>query len=237
MTADRASASDLPGPYRRTRVLYTNPLATEADVQDFRLEGEAAIACPQGRLRLTSQRDPAAGQQANFVFWCPEQFPADIAVSWEFWPVREPGLCILFFAATGRQGEDLFDARLARRTGEYQQYHSGDINALHVSYFRRRFPDERAFHTCNLRKSHGFHLVCQGADPLPSVADATPPYRLTLVKCGPEVAFAINDLPIFRWRDDGRFGPPLAGGQLGFRQMAPLIAEYANLQVTAVEPA
>ncbi|MGN6359981.1 MAG: DUF1961 family protein, partial [Thermomicrobiales bacterium] len=116
-------------------------------------------------------------------------------------------------------------------------YHSGDLNALHVSYFRRRFPDERAFHTCNLRKSHGFHLVCQGADPLPSVVDATPPYHLALVKCGPEVAFAINTLPIFRWRDDGRFGSPLAGGRLGFRQMAPLIAEYANLQVTAVEPA
>ena len=237
MAADCASANDLPGPYRRTRVLYTNPLATVADVRDFRLEGEAAITFPQGRLRLANRRDAVEGQQANFVFWCPEQFPADIAVSWEFWPVREPGLCILFFAATGRQGEDLFDPGLARRTGEYQQYHSGDLNALHISYFRRRFPNERAFHTCNLRKSHGFHLVCQGADPLPSVVDATPPYHLALVKCGPEVAFAINTLPIFRWRDDGRFGSPLAGGRLGFRQMAPLIAEYANLQVAAVEPA
>jgi len=105
-----------------------------------------------------------------------------------------------------------------------------------VSYFRRRFPAERAFHTCNLRKSYGFHLVAQGADPLPSVADATPPYRVRLVQCGPEVAFAINDLEVFRWRDDGStYGPVLGGGKIGFRQMAPLMAEYANLTVHAVE--
>ncbi|MEO1075144.1 MAG: DUF1961 family protein, partial [Bacteroidota bacterium] len=32
-------------------------------------------------------------------------------------------------------------------------------------------------------------------------------------------------------------GPPhLGGGKLGFRQMAPLMAEYADLEVRAVEP-
>ena len=81
---------------------------------------------------------PGEGQAANFVFWCPEDFPADIAVTWDFWPVREPGLCILFFSALGRGGEDIFDSSLAPRAGEYKQYHSSDINALHVSYFRRK---------------------------------------------------------------------------------------------------
>ena len=123
-------------------------------------------------------------------------------------------MCILFFAATGRNGEDLFDPALALRSGEYQQYHHGDINALHVSYFRRRWPEERAFHTCNLRKSYGFQMVAQGADPIPSVEDADPPYRIQLVKCGADVAFFINDLPIFDWRDDGvSYGPALAGRQ------------------------
>ena len=72
---------------------------------------------------------------------------------------------MMFFAAQGRNGENLFDPQLQKRTGEYIQYHHGDINAFHVSYFRRKEPDERAFHTCNLRKSYGFYLVCQGADP------------------------------------------------------------------------
>ena len=61
-----------------------------------------------------------------------------------------------------------------------------------------------------------------------------PPYRVELLKSGPHVRFAINDLPIFAWHDDGSRGPPLAGGRIGFRQMAPLIAEYADLTVERI---
>jgi hypothetical protein len=223
--------------YHETALLYENPLAAEADVAGFRLEGEAAASFANGRLRLENLRDPEEGQKSNFVFWCPEEFPADIAITWHFWPVREPGLCILFFAARGRSGVDLFDPALNPRTGEYNQYHHGDINAYHVSYFRRRWPEERAFHTCNLRKSYGFHRVAQGADPLPSVEDATPPYHMRLVNCGGRISFAINDLPIFEWHDDGvTYGPRLEGGKIGLRQMAPLVGEYANLAVQAVTP-
>jgi hypothetical protein len=220
---------------RTTHLIYRNPLAAASDVHSFRLEGDAAISFPQGRMRMENRRDPAEGQKANFVYWCPEDLPADIAVSWDFWPIREPGLCITFFAATGIHGEDLFDPGLAARTGEYQTYHHGQINAYHLSYFRRKHPRERAFQTCNLRKSYGFHMVAQGADPLPSVPDALPPYHCSLVKCGAEIAFSINDLSILTWTDDGQtYGPTLGGGKIGFRQMAPLIAEYANLEVYAV---
>jgi hypothetical protein len=221
--------------YELGETLYENPLTDPTDVVGFKLEGDAAVTFPQGRMRMENRRDPGEGQAANFVYWCPEDFPSDISVSWDFWPVREPGLCILFFSATGENGQDLFDSGLAERHGEYKQYHSSDINALHVSYFRRKYEDERAFHTCNLRKSHGFHLVCQGADPLPSVVDADPPYRIHVIKCAEHVVFSVNDLTIFDWVDDGEtYGPRLDGGKIGFRQMAPLIGEYANLVVRKV---
>jgi hypothetical protein len=214
--------------------IYENPLRSEGDIAGFRMEGDGAVTFPMGRMRLENTRDPGEGQKANLVFWCPHDFPADHAISWEFWPIREPGLAILFFAARGSGGEDLFDLALAERNGIYDQYHHGDINALHLSYFRRRWPEERQFHTCNLRKSYGFHLVVQGADPIPGVADAVGPYRLLIVKHGADVSFAINELTLFRWRDDGTsWGPQLGGGKIGFRQMAPLIAEYANLKVYA----
>ena len=216
-------------------LIYHNPLAAPEDVADWRIEGAAAVSFPQGRMRMENTRDPAEGQRANFVHWCPVEFPDDIAISWDFWPVHEPGLCVLFFAATGREGRDLFDPSLPARTGEYAQYHHGDMDALHLSYFRHWAVEERAFHTCNLRKSHGFHMVAQGADPLPSVPEAQPPYHIELLKCGAQVAFSINGLPILRWVDDGALGGPVrAGGRIGFRQMAPLIAEYANLRVCAV---
>lgn len=205
---------------------YHNPLASADDLKGFRLEGDGAMSFPRGRLRLESLRPAEDGQDANIVLWCPAEFGPDIVVEWEFWPIREPGLAILFFAARGRAGEDLFD--LAPRTGPYEQYHHGDLNAYHVSYYRRMWPSERRLHTCNLRKSYGFHLVAQGPDPLPAVLDASGPYPMRLTVAGGEVRFEVADLLSFRWRDDD----PLPGGKIGFRQMAPFIGEYANLRVT-----
>lgn len=214
------------------QLLYHNPLAAPADLADFRMEGEAAMSFPLGRLRLESARDAEEGQKANFVLWCPHDFPADMAVEWQFRPIREPGLAILFFAASGAGGIDLFDPSLMPRSGIYDQYHSGDINAFHLSYYRRRWAEERQFHTCNLRKSRGFHLTVQGADPLPSVLDCHSSYEMLLLKRGPRIDFTINGLPILAWEDNGAtFGPLLGAGKIGFRQMAPFIAEYANLKV------
>lgn len=213
-------------------LIYENPLASPKDVRDFRMEGDGAVSFPLGRMRLEGTRDPAEGQKANIVYWCDQPLPDNIAISWDFYPVREPGLCILFFAARGRDGRSVLDPALAPRSGPYDQYHHGDIDALHVSYFRRKHPQERAFTTCNLRKSYGFHLVAQGADP---------PYRVELIKAGPHVRFSIGQgkhppLELFHWIDDGQScGPVLAGGHIGFRQMTPMIGEYANLEVRAVQ--
>ena len=212
--------------------IYSNPLGCPEAVKGFVLEGSAALSFPQGRLRLENKLDASLNQKANYVLWCPEEFPSDIAIAWDFWPIREPGLAILFFAAKGRGGEDLFDPSLQKRTGEYSLYHHGDINAFHISYFRRKEPDERAFHTCNLRKSYGFYMAAQGGDPIPEVSSARGPYHLEVVKLGADVTFSVNGLTVLSYHDDGEtYGPMLTGGKIGFRQLAPMIGEYANLQV------
>lgn len=222
--------------YRRTECIYDNPLAADAHTASFALEGSAAISHSGGSMRMENRLDPSLGQAANFVYWCPVVFPDDIEISWDFTPLREPGLCMLFFAARGRDGADLFDPGLEKRDGVYRQYHSGDIDALHVSYFRRKAPKEREFNVCNLRKSRGFHLVAQGADPIPATPDARGPYRIRVVKSGPDVQFGINGLTLFEWRDDGSsYGPVLGAGRIGFRQMAPLVADYGNLTVHRIE--
>ncbi|TDC06705.1 DUF1961 family protein [Nonomuraea longispora] len=213
--------------------LYRNALARPEDLAGFRMEGDGVTSFPQGRMRLESRRPPSDGQAANVVLWCPADLPADVRIEWDFLPIREPGLAIMFFHARGRKGADLFDPGLARRTGPYEQYHHGDIDAYHISYFRRMWASERALHTCNLRKSHGFHLVAQGPDPLPGVLDADGPYAMRIDVRAGEVTFSVNDLVSFRWVDDGAVGgPALAGGKIGFRQMAPLIGEYGNLRIS-----
>jgi hypothetical protein len=214
------------------KLLYENPLATEDDVRSFVLEGQARISFPDGAMRMENALDAGLGQSANYVFWCPEDFPSDLEVDWSFRPISDRGLCILFFSALGCDGSSIFSPHLKKRTGPYDQYHSGDINAFHVSYYRRKEIAERAFHTCNLRKSKGFHLVAQGADPLPDSEDANEFYRLSLRKVGPSVSFSVNGLMLFDYHDDGvTYGPLLGGGKIGFRQLAPLVAEYKNLEV------
>lgn len=217
--------------------LYSNPLATPGDIADFVAEGQPLTSFPRGCLRLENGMDPKEGQAANFLFWCPETLPADLVVRWRFRPVREPGLAMFWWSAAGRDGQDLFDPSLPARSGPYRQYHSGAINGYHLSYFRRKNPDERGFHTCNLRKSHGFHLVTQGADPIPDVIDVDRAYALELAVSNGWVRFSIDELPVLWWRDDGEtYGPRLGPGHIGFRQMAPMIAEYSDLEVFAAVP-
>ena len=213
-------------------LIYENPLSCPKDVKDFILEGQAEISFEQGHMRMRNILSQNLGQKANYVLWCPVTFPADLMIQWEFRPLSDTGLCMLFFAASGSNGRDLFDPSLAPRTGEYVQYYNGDINTFHVSYFRRKEPDERIFHTCNLRKSKGFYLTAQGADPLPGAADAKDFYQIALKKQGNRIEFFINCLPIFSFKDDGQtYGPLLGGGKIGFRQLAPLTAAYRNLKV------
>lgn len=214
------------------KLIYENHLAKKEDIEGFVLEGQADISFPEGAMRLKSVIDPSEGQKANFVLWCPVSFPSDVSIEWEFRPIKEPGLAIMFFAAKGRSGVPVLDSSLAKRSGEYPQYHSGDINAFHVSYFRRKEPDERAFHTCNLRKSYGFNLVAQGADPIPDASKDSEWYRLRILKKSGHVSFFINDLQIFEFIDDGvTYGDILTSGCVGFRQLAPMVAEYRNLKV------
>lgn len=215
--------------------LYRTALSSPEDVADWTLEGPALMSFPRGALRLESAADPTTGQAANFVAWLPVEHPGDVRISWSFRPLREPGLAMIFWAARSRDGGSVHDPALPVRTGEYEQYHSGAIDAYHLSYYRRMWASERSLHTCNVRKSHGFHFVAQGPDPLPAVLDADRSYRLELTWRGANLHLAIEGLTCLEWVDDGSLGGPArTGGAIGLRQMAPLIAEYSDLLVEAI---
>ena len=215
---------------------YHNALDTPTALAGWVVEGPAQVEQGESGIVLSSAAVGSGPVEteadAHFTLWCREPFGDSIRIDWQFRPISEPGLAMLFFAASAHSPGGLFSPQQKPRDGHYAQYHSGDLDAMHVSYFRHKWPSERAFRTCNLRKSAGFHLVAQGADPLPPAEDADGFYHLAIEKCGPDVAFFINDLPIFSWHDDGAISPVLGGGHVGLRQMAPLVAEYRNFSVT-----
>ena len=217
--------------YNLGKLLYHNPLNHPDCVKDFILEGEAKVSFPNDKMQLENALDEGLGQKSNFVFWCPQDFGGNMQISWKFRPLREPGLAIMFFNAIGLNGQDIFAPTLPKRTSEYPMYHSGEINCYHISYFRRRWQEEREFHTCNLRKSKGFHLVALGADPIPGVDDAKEEYEIKIAVHNSHIHFYVDNLPIFNWHDSGELGTPPTCGKIGFRQMAPLAAEYSDLKV------
>jgi len=226
--------------YENVDLLYENSLESPGSIAEWTLEGNAATTFPRGRMRLENVDDPAHVDEPHYVLWCPERFPDDIRIGWDFRPLSEPGLCMVFFAATGLDGESVLDPALDERTGVYSQYMDGDIDTLHASYFRRNHhgdpKPEIAFQTINLRKSKGFHLAERGGDPIPGVKDAASPYRVKVVKSGADVVVSVDGLEVLHWVDDGEtYGSILEGGHVGFRQMAPMTGEYANLTVHAVE--
>lgn len=211
------------------QLLYRNTFNDIKDIADWVTEGPVKMKVSDNTLELSGVEDV----NSHFVLWVPKVFPDRIRISWEFTPVSEPGLAMLFFGAQSISGGSIFDKNLATRNGAYPQYHSGDIRTLHASYFRRRWPEERAFNLANLRKSPGFHLVAQGADPIPSVTDAKDSfYKIVIVKDKSAVSMFINGLLLFSWDDtDGSTGPVITEGHIGFRQMNPLVAQYRNFEV------
>jgi hypothetical protein len=228
-----AQASVSPASASPLQRIYFNALRTDQDLQGFQLEGSASVQATAQGMRLKNALSPTLGQESNFVLWCPEVFPDHVEIRWNFSPLAEPGLCVMFFAAQGLiQGRhvSLFDERLAVRRGEYDQYTKSDVSALQIAYFRRRYPSERAFHECVLRRAPGFQLLMRGADPIPNVEDCTPPYRMRIVKSARNVEFYINDLLIFQGVDSSRH-LTATSGHIGFRQMAPLEAVYSDLEV------
>ncbi|KAF2790148.1 DUF1961-domain-containing protein [Melanomma pulvis-pyrius CBS 109.77] len=211
------------------QLLYRNTFNDSSAISSWIAEGPLTANISSNTLELSGAGNPGD----YFVYWLPEVFPDRIRITWEFSPIQEPGLAMFFFGAQSVAGGSIFDEGLAPRNGSYPQYHSGDIKVLHASYFRRRWLEERAFHLANLRKSPGFHLVSQGADPLPPVPDAAGAfYKVEVVKDKREVRFSINGLLLFSWDDTKTAtGPIIREGRIAFRQMQPLVARYRNLEV------
>ncbi|KAH7112105.1 hypothetical protein B0J11DRAFT_542668 [Dendryphion nanum] len=211
------------------KLLYRNTFNSSSSISTWIAEGPVNANVSDNTLTLAG----AGKLDEYFVYWLPEVFPDRIRITWEFSPIQEPGLAMFFFGAQAVNGGGIFDEGLKPRNGSYPQYHSSDITTLHASYFRRRWPEERAFHLANLRKSPGFHLVSQGADPLPPVPDANGAfYKVEVVKDKRNVSFSINGLLLFAWDDTKTdTGPVVREGRIAFRQMQPLIAKYRNLEV------
>lgn len=187
------------------------------------LEGPGILEAVPAGLHMRAE-------EGHIVLWNRQELPHDFIAEWDFTPQRLGGLCIVFFCATGRQGQSIFDPTMPPRDGVFTHYILGAMNCYHISYARGA--GHRAPNTA-LRKNWGFYRVQGGHDFIPLEPGVTS--RLTLAKRGALIQFAINGRLSLNWVDDGRStGGVWGAGHFGLRQMTGADVVYSDLRVWSV---
>lgn len=217
------------------RPIYETSFDEAKDLKDWRLEGGRRVSVAEGNLVLESDPDQK-GQNGkshdHLVCWLDRELPANFLVEFTVRPEnRKEGLNIVFFSARGKQGESIFDAGLSPRDGTYKQYHSGDLNCYHISYWAA------GRETANLRKSAGFHLVAEGKD-LICDAPAEKFQTVRVYKRDGSIRLLVDDVVALAWNDDGNtHGPVLVrSGWFGLRQMGHTQrCEYGHVKIYALK--
>lgn len=212
-------------PYQKGSLLYSNSLASKANVSDWIMEGAGQVEFTNGWMKMFSPKE-----KGHSVFWCPQDFPENFIAEWEVQNLHtEAGLCIVFFAAKGLKGDDIFAPSLPKRKGVFKQYTNGAIANYHISYYANGKTDEGR-EIANLRKNNGFRLV-QSLEPgIPVQSNAI--HKIQLVKQAGKILLYIDARKVIDWQDDGQqYGKILKGGKIGFRQMKWTQFGYRNFNV------
>src|SRR5262249_35856713 len=107
-------------------------------------EGQGGVDIRDGKLRVSPLPFDKSGQQikseqrSHMVVWNSQVFPADFLAEFEMDPNGSTdGLTIVFFCATGKNGEDIFDMSMPVREADYKNYHSGAIANYSDAYWSR----------------------------------------------------------------------------------------------------
>jgi hypothetical protein len=228
---------DLPPPMdiggKKGKLLYSTRMDSEASMKDWVLEGPGIIDFVDNTTIMRSQiPNPPDGSTGHFNYWCPESFPDNIVVEWEFKPFTDKGVCHLFFAAKGQKGEDIFDSALPKRDGHFQQYINGVINNYYFIYFSNLdLMRTSNMATVWLAKSSKQSIMALGQIGItPGVKEF---HRMRMIKEDAHMQLQVNGKVYLDFTDPGseRWGPVLGGGRISFRQMAVTMAAYRNFNV------
>ena len=215
---------------KKGELIYKNSLAGSNDIKGWVMEGPGKTEFKEGWMHMFSP-----DEEFHHVLWCPEDFPANFIAEWELQNQEtDAGLCIVFFAAQGKNGQSIFDPSFPKREGVFKQYtKSKYFNNYHISYYANT-KDTRAKEIAHLRKNKGFKKVQVGEPGIPVKSTAI--HKIRLVKNGGHILCFVDDRKVIDWTDDGqKYGPVWQGGKIGFRQMKWTHFKYRNFKVWELE--
>lgn len=218
----------------KKQLLYSRSLSQPLDTQDWIMEGPGEVGFENGWMQMHSPN-----QAMHHVYWCPQDFPDSFIAQWQAQSLYdEAGLVIVFFAAKGTQGEDIFDSQLPPRDGTFTQYTQGSINSYHISYYANA-AHNLGREYANLRKNNTFTLLQSGDTGIPT--NSLSEHQITLVKQANHIRLYIDERKVIDYVDNSAVvdgvetGPPLQGGKIGFRQMKWTQFQYSNFNVWSIE--
>jgi hypothetical protein len=217
---------------RKGKLLYEVAFKDEGSVKDWIMEGPGIVEFDEGQMNLRSpEPNPQTRQEFHYTFWCPTDFPESFVAEWDFKPLNEHGLSLIFFAALGSDGKDIFDKTIAARDGHYPQYTSGDILNYHVIYYSHLPFYQTGNIFTRLRKANQFLHVAEGQI---AVKPGTKDFKtLRLIKDGAHIQLVVDGIVCLDFTDPGteRWGEVLGKGKIGLRQMAQGFGAYRHLRV------
>jgi hypothetical protein len=220
---------------RRGKLLYSQRLNNKTDISKWIMEGPGKITFTDAAMKLQTQPAGTFAGPGHFVLWCPRTFPNRFIADWQFKPLRRTGLAIIFFAARGANGDDIFNPHLPPRDGIFSQYTHGAIVSYHFSYFANLPLFQSGRPSSNLRKNNQFYLTAVG--PVAVAPGSRGFQKLRIIKDGRHIQLLVNGKVSLDWTDNDprRFGRPYGIGKIGFRQMAGTVGEYRDFKVWALK--
>ena len=211
-----------------SNAVYQTTFDDPAELKNWKLEGGKRMSIENGKFILENE-----GEANHLVCWLKTEAPADFLLEFSVRPQnRKQGLNIVFFNARGIHGESVFDPALKPRDGNFKQYHSGDLNNYHISYWAA----DRG--TAHLRKNPGFTMVAGGKD-LIAEAPADKFQVVRIYKRGGKIRLMVDDIVSVAFDDDGeKYGPAWTNsGWIALRQMGhTLRCEYDHLMIFPLKP-
>ncbi len=210
---------------RTGELLYETSMADLDAVKGWTMEGPGLLRFDNEWMTMWSP-----GEEMHHVYWCPQSFPYNFVASWEMQNLHpEAGLCIVFFCATGVQGQDVMDPSLPPRDGTFSQYNGDKLNCYHISYYANT-PSVPARPVARLRKNPGANIVYEG--PAGIAPQSTEVHEVELCKMHNHIVLTVDGRRIIDWHDDGKvLGEAYGVGRIALRQMRWSQFRYRNFRV------
>ena len=189
-------------------------------------------------FKSCGERVESPGQDpSHMVVWNKNRFTA--AMMFEFTVNHngsDNGLTLVFFAAEGQQGQDIFDLDLPPRNGVYRNYNKGRLNNYTVSYWSRNQKPSLVLrgeaYSNRIRRNPGANVLVTNASLTDKCNDCD--FKVRILKIGGHITAEINGVVVNHVTDP----TPHGSGYIGLRSMQGVDkVSYDNFKVWSVQQA